>query len=90
MAILAAKLKDVLGVASVLKPRAGDLVEHSFCMRRVRLRRQGERAPAGEGGHGGGWRGWFEAARDQRLGTWGISSLPMRMYGVVGTRGAGG
>ena len=54
------------------------------------VHRQGERAHAGEGGDGGDGRGSFEAVRDQRLGTCGISSLPMRIEAAMGTRGVGG
>jgi hypothetical protein len=74
--------------------RRGALRRHALegdhAWRQDVVHRQGERASAGERGHGGGWRGWFEAVHDQRLGTCGISSLPMRMYGVMGTRGSGG
>jgi hypothetical protein len=52
-------------------------LEGDHAWRQDVVHRQGERAAAGEGWHGGGWRGWFEAVRDQRLGTCGISSLPM-------------
>jgi hypothetical protein len=61
------------GEVGLLEPEVPlGALEGDHAWRQDVVHRQGERASAGEGGHGGGWRGWFEAVRDQRLGTWGI------------------